>query len=108
MGCGCSQARDNTFAGRRLKAERELRLNADGLYDLAAAPEGCVDGYHGFFPTATVYVVGRGTEHERIFRKGDWDEAHRHATQHDLPLIHVMAKNLCHDAVAPVLEPQTQ
>lgn len=102
MSCGCGKVRDNTLAGRRLKAERDLTLNEYGLYDLASAP-GCTEGYSGPFTSATVYVVDRGGPNERYFLRKQWDEAQIYARQHDAGLVHVMAKNLCHEPMMALL-----
>jgi len=85
-----------------LKAERDLVVDEHGLFTLASAP-GCTEGYHGAFPSATVYVVDRGGPYERFFLRKQFDEAQDHCRRHDLGLAHVAAATLCHETMMEFL-----
>jgi hypothetical protein len=85
------------------------RLVADehGLIPLARFGS-CADAYHGQFSGASVFVIGRGTDQERLFRKAQQDDATRYAIdngpgQDALTIDHVHATTLCHDAVVELL-----
>jgi hypothetical protein len=85
------------------------RLVADeyGLLPLSSFPA-CPDAYHGQFTGATVFVIGRGTSHERLFRKADRDNATRYAidngtTGSTLTIDHLHSTSLCHDAIVRLL-----
>ena len=69
---------------------------------LATAPD-CTETYHGAFPSATVYIVGRGTGDETLYIKGQGDDARRHGRRQDLTVDHVRATDLCHEAVVELI-----
>lgn len=102
MGCGCSQARDNTLAGKTLAAAEALSLNEYGMYDLYVAP-GCSEPYHGAFAVATVYIAGRGTAVEKSFTRSQWNDANDYARRNDVGIVHVAASNLCHETMVDLL-----
>jgi len=83
-------------------AEQDLVLDDAGLYPMAAAP-GCTEGYHGAFPSATLYVAGRGTDKEKLFTRKDYDGAQSYARGHDVDLAHLGTKQLCHETVLEFL-----
>jgi hypothetical protein len=72
------------------------------MFPLAAAPD-CTEPYHGAFVGASLLVVGRGTDNERIFVRGQRTDALRYAKARKTTLDHVQARALCHDAVLAVL-----
>jgi hypothetical protein len=80
-----------------------MATDENNMFTLATAPE-CTEPYHGQFQGATVYVLGLGTENERLFRKGDWTEATKAARVQGLTLDHVLAINLCHDKVIELFQ----
>lgn len=102
MSCGCSQARDNTLAGKTLKAAEALALNEHGMYDLSSAP-GCSTPYDGAFKVATVYVAGRGTPVEKSFIRSQWNEANDYARRNEVGLVHVAASHLCSETMLELL-----
>ena len=68
----------------------------------------CTEPYHGQFTGASVFVIGRGTIHERLFRKAQRDDATIYArdngnTGETLTIDHVHGTTLCHDAVVALL-----
>jgi hypothetical protein len=115
MGCGCGKRQDSALAGTTLRQSATVP-NSKGLYDLASHPD-CDVPYHGAFPAAQIYVVGFGTEAERLYVRGQRNEATRAArtgkdpatgepltaTGGRLTLDPVLASNLCHDAVVELL-----
>ena len=74
----------------------------NGLVALSSAAE-CTEPYHGQFTGASVFIVGRGTEHERLFVRGHKMDAMRWAKQHSVTLDHVHVTNLCHEPVLALL-----
>lgn len=114
-GCGCGKRQDSALAGTTLRQSATIP-NSKGLYDLATHP-GCEEPYHGAFPTAQIYVVGFGTEAERLYVRGQRNLATRAArTGKDpvtnesltpeggrLTLDSVLASNLCHEAALALL-----
>lgn len=106
MSCGCSKRQDSALAGTTLRQSLTFP-NSKGLYELATYP-GCDEPYHGTFPTAYIYVVGFGTEGEKLYTRGDRNAATRAArTGHDTgrrtTIDTVQATELCHHAVVALL-----
>jgi hypothetical protein len=102
MACGCGKSRDNSLAGKMLKAESDLQLNEAGMYDLYVAP-GCTEKYHGGFLVATVYIAGRNTPAEKTFRRSQWNEAQDYARRNNVGLVHLAATSLCHETMVELL-----
>jgi hypothetical protein len=63
----------------------------------------CSETYHGAFRSATIYIVGRGTDSETLYIKGHGDDARRHGRREDLTVDHVRATDLCHEAVVSLI-----
>ena len=85
------------------------RLVADehGLLPLARYPD-ATEPYHGQFTGASVFVVARGTDKERLFRKLQADDATRYAMTQGTPgealtIDHLHSTSLAHQAMVELL-----
>lgn len=94
----CGQTRSPDFVGTFLPSYPENDITEAGLVRLASAEE-CTEKYHGRWPSATVFILARGTENERLFRRGQKVEAGRLARTKQWTLDNVPADKLCHDQV---------
>lgn len=106
--CGGCGGR-NSLGARGGAVVQSTRLVADeyGLLPLAQYPNAS-EPYHGQFTGASVFVVGRGTEKERLFRKVQADDATRYAmaegsTGETLTIDHLHSTSLCHEAMVSLL-----
>lgn len=70
---------------------------------LAANPDDC-EPYTGFARTATIFVVGYGTPHERVFHQGDATAAQSWAQQHSTTIRKASGANLCKQIMLAVLD----
>ena len=103
MPCGgCGKGRDQARYEGAIRASR-YDVDANNMISLSTAPD-CTEPYHGAFQGAKIYVLGRGTDQEQIYRKGDWQEATLQARTRNLTLDSVLAVNLCHDVVTELLK----
>lgn len=102
MGCNCG-GRPTTGSAMALR-NSSPRPNERGMYDLASAP-GCAERYDGLLANASIYVIGRGTEHEKLFVKRDRIEALRYArtVKPNLTVDHLLATDLCREPVLALL-----
>jgi hypothetical protein len=66
---------------------------------LASAPPDCTETYHGQFTAASLYIVGRGTDQEHLYLKGQGEEARRVGRRDKLTVDHVRATDVCHETV---------
>jgi hypothetical protein len=104
-GCGGR----NSLGARGGAVVQSSRLIADehGLLPLAQFTP-CSDPYHGQFTGASVFVVARGTDKERLFRKLQADDATRYAMTQGTPgealtIDHLHSTSLCHEAMVELL-----
>jgi hypothetical protein len=97
----CGKGTDPAFLTGAIQHSSPV-LDENDLFALSSAPE-CTEPYHGQFLGASVIVVGRGTDKEKLFRKGDRLEASKMARQQNLTYDHVLAKHLCHELVVDLL-----
>lgn len=63
----------------------------------------CPRTYRGRFKGLSVYVVGRQTEHERLFRKSQFEAAEDWAIEHKVFLENIPTSGLCHQAIVDLL-----
>ena len=70
---------------------------------LATYPD-CTRPYFGGPNVGTsVFVVGRNTEHEKLFRKNQFEEAEDWAVEHKVWLENTPTTALCYDAIVDLL-----
>lgn len=72
------------------------------MFPLAQA-SGCTEPYHGAFTGASVFVVGIGTDKEKLFVRGQRKEALRYALDEAATVDHVHVTSLCHEPVRELL-----
>lgn len=102
MACGkCGGRRDTSILGAHLPSGNYVR-DENGLFPLAQAPD-CTEKYHGQFQGASVFVVGMGTEKEKLFVRGQKVEAMKYAKAQETSLDHVHVTSLCHEPVLGLL-----
>lgn len=99
MGCGCNQkASDLTPDTTNLVRAFPRADNEFGVLTTSGDPY-CEEPYTGIYQQATVFVLGFGTEDEKLFRRGDRREAVAYATEKNVTFDQVQARSLC-DSVA--------
>lgn len=101
-GCGGKKKASAGPAGYNPTAQPRLRTNDRGMY-LLAGDEYLCEPYHGAYPGSTVFVVGLGTDDERLFTVGNRVPAYNYAVSVKQPLLHVSVSQLCHDSVVALL-----
>jgi hypothetical protein len=101
MPCACKD-KDALAASARGIARSNPRPDQEGIYQLREAPD-CNQAYSGAFRAATVFIVGYGTEHETVYRRGERKTAIDHARQAKLTIDQVPARALCHDTMLTLL-----
>lgn len=74
------------------------RLGQNGVYELGTAP-GCFTPYEGDYRHDSVFVIGLGTEGERIFGRRKRNEALEYARDNKLKIFPLPAHNLCSDVM---------
>lgn len=104
MACSCGGARRQMIAARSSVTTTPLLFDEQGFVVLAVNDvEPCV-AYLGPFRTATMYVVGYGTEHERVFHRGQATAANEWSSNHGgLPINKTQASLICAHIVTAVL-----
>ena len=101
MGCACRDKKALTPDSRALTRSFP-GVNELGMTTLLAEPE-CTKPYDGVFRQATVFIVGHGTEHETLFKRGDRPKALEFARANKLTFDQVPARALCHAAMVELL-----
>jgi len=91
-------------AARRAAAELipEPQTNDRGMYPFIGEPYDC-EAYHGAYRATTVFLVGYGTEHEKLFARTLKKDAEKYAAKHNLSAAHINVSSLCHDRVIEML-----
>lgn len=74
------------------------RPDETGTIMLQSVPE-CTEAYDGAFRKSTVFIVGYGTEHERVFKRADRNAAIAAARENKATLDQVIAGQLCAETV---------
>lgn len=97
-GCGC---------GRAATRREMLRTTAntptrDGGFALAAYPD-CTTLYRGVFEGDSIYIVGRNTEFERLFKRSDLNEATQYTIDTRQQIENIPTTGLCGQAVLDLL-----
>jgi hypothetical protein len=70
----------------------------EGGYLLANYP-GCTELYHGPLEGESVYIVGRNTEDERMFKRIDLAEATEWTLEHKAQIENIPIVGLCQEAI---------
>lgn len=102
MACGC-RGRPVGPAAKMSNVSPALFYDADNFLILAANDDNC-EAYTGFARTATIFVVGYGTPHERVFHQGDASAAQSWAQQHQATIRKASGANLCKSVMEAVLQ----
>lgn len=78
---------------------------SDGTYFLATFSE-CEGGHHGAFEGRSIYVVGRGTDKERLFASESLAAAADYSNQLEprMPIEKLSSTTLCSEAVVALYE----
>ena len=97
--CGGSRSQEDLVTPRQSALQPDTEV---GLYALALAPD-CTQRYEGAYRRADVWIVARGTEFERLFRRADRVQANTLARRNNWTLDHVRADQLCHESVVELL-----
>ena len=85
-----------------MQSQTDLARGAGGYLLLRFGDDGKV--YSGAHAAEQVFVVGKGTEHERAFRQDDLQGASNHARRHRLALITQHAGALPNQAMRGLFE----
>jgi hypothetical protein len=72
------------------------------LITLATAPE-CSERYDGPYRSASIFIIARGTEHERLYVKKDMVTAQTLARRNSWTLDRVRAESLCREPMLRLL-----
>lgn len=94
MPCGCGQPQKDQLATMAMGSSPDLR----GMYALRGYP-GCAESYRGRLEGTSVYVVGRGSEHEKLFRRDQLHEASDHSKATRLIIENLPSAMFCKQAV---------
>lgn len=98
MSCGCGRA-----ATRREMLRTTSNMpTRDGGFSLATYPN-CTTLHHGEFQGESVYIVGRNTEFERLFRRADLAEATEYTITTRQQIENIPTSGLCDEAVLDLL-----
>jgi hypothetical protein len=100
MPCGCGGSRTTVSAFGTHQSQPTI--TDQGMIVLASAPE-CEQPYSGVFRSASVYVVGLGTDAETVYLRADRERAVRDAKQRRATFDHLPAKQLCDDKMRELL-----
>jgi hypothetical protein len=102
--CGsCGGKRAAGVTGTSTVQSSQLKSDEYGLIPLASQPD-CTRHYYGQFTGAQVFVVARGTPHEKLFLKGRFKDAIAYMRSHSGATVdRVRVVDLCHDAVVALL-----
>lgn len=102
---GCSVCKNGGIRVQHASIQAAPQLNAYGLLPLRGF-EDCATPYTGNHKAASVYVVGYGTEHERLFRRTDRNAALEYQSTASpdgkLNLFQAPVTQLCADAALAV------
>lgn len=102
MACGCKKRAVGPAARVSNDSNVALMYDENNFLVLAANPDDC-EAYTGFARTATIFVVGYGTPHERVFHQGDSTAAQSWAQQYSLTIRKASGANLCKQVMLAVL-----
>lgn len=97
MGCGCGRAATR----REMLRTAANAPTRDGGYLLGAYPN-CSELHLGAYQGTSIYVVGRNTEFERLFRRSDLDQATAYALETKQQIENLPTTALCDQAVLDV------
>jgi hypothetical protein len=96
MGCRCGKNRSqHPFNGLTISNPQK---NSSGMYDLESLGT-CDEPYSGVYRSASIYVVGHGTDKEMVFARSDATAAVEYAKEHKLKIGHIPARQVCHEAM---------
>lgn len=103
MACGSCGGKKVGVA-RRAPADDipEPMTNDRGMFPLVGDEYTC-EPYHGAYSGTTMFLVGYGTEGERLFSRTLRAAAIKYARENDLSWAHVSVTSLCHDRVVSLL-----
>jgi hypothetical protein len=95
-GCGSSRG----MTREQKLTELPPTPGQNGVIELLNYPD-CWSPYHGPHRMESIWMVGRGTEHETLFPNAGWQPAQELAKSHTpyLRIARVSATQLCQDAV---------
>lgn len=97
MACGCGGAAKR----REMLRSSHYAPTRDGGYRLASYPD-CTTLHLGAYQGNSIYVVGRGTEFERLFRRHDLASATEYALETKQQIENLPTTSLCDEAVLSV------
>lgn len=95
---GCGGAAARARASRPTVPGYSGSVNANGMTVLASSL-GCTEPYSGTFQREDVFIVGLGTDVERIFTIDEGEAAVAYTKQTRTKLTRVTAHTLCHEAM---------
>lgn len=99
MACGrCGGKRADSPADTGLVPGYTAKVTDNGMYQLGAWLE-CSEPYSGDYQREDVFVIGMGTEAERVFKRTDNEAAVKWAKESRTRLTRVTAHTLCHEAM---------
>jgi hypothetical protein len=101
MPCACKQKDALVYDGRGLTRSNP-RPEDNGVYLLQEDLE-CRTPYSGAFRGATVFIVGYGTEFERVYRRAERKAAIQDARENKRTIDQVPARALCHTIMVALL-----
>jgi hypothetical protein len=99
-GCGGHNKLDRTL---NTKLYEDLTLDSRSMLTLNGDDQLC-EPYHGQFTGTYVYVVGYGTEHERMFLRSLSKQAEQYAATNGVKVGRLISvRSLCHDRVVAAI-----
>lgn len=98
MPCGCKQVDAVMLASAMGIRHGNARAGQNGVYELAQAP-GCFSPYEGEYRFDSVFVIGLGTEQEKIFGRRKRNDALTYARDNKLRIDPLPAHNLCSEVM---------
>lgn len=103
MACG-SCGGNKIGAARRAPADDipTPATNDRGMYPLIGDTYGC-EAYHGPYTGTSLFLVGYGTEQEKLFFRTQKAAATSYARTNSLSWAHVSVTSLCHERVVGLL-----
>lgn len=96
--CGCKQIDATKLASAQGVRQGFVRPGTNGTYALHQAP-GCTTPYDGDYRHDSVFVIGIGTDKERIFTRRQRTQALEYARDNDLRIDPLSAHALCSDVM---------
>lgn len=80
----------------------ELKYTTDNVVVLAANDDDC-QPYTGGFRSSSVYIVGYGTKHEKVFHRGQKPAMAAYAQEHSLDIVQASAGQICDSVMREAL-----